>query len=258
MTYSIKPLKYATQRVPGPQAFLQSSWSDTVDFDFFVFLIQGEGMTAVVDCGMDDPSGINSLLLAGLGPQYLIRARPDRADVAALLAEEGVRLEDVDYVALTHFHSDHVSNVALFPRARYLISSGGWAELERLRSEIPQMIADPVFPAASIDYIEEMLEERVDLVDDGPTPLPGVGIRHIGGHTADSAAFTVPTAEGTVLIPGDTIYTYANLETDTPVGSLVDVAACYRAMKWAREVADLVLPTHDPLIIARHPGGVRG
>lgn len=257
MSYSIKILKYGSQVVPGPQVFFQAGWERRVTFDFYVFLIQGEGITAVVDCGMDDASAINSLISSGLGADYQISTRADRKGVAELLAGEGVSLDDVDYVALTHFHSDHVSNVALFPRARFLISEAGWSGLQELRKSIPKMIADPIFPVASIDFIERLIGERVDLLQDGATPMPGVSIKHLGGHTVDSAAFSIPTGEGHVIIPGDTIWTYENLETDTPIGAAVNIAECFRAMSWARQTADLILPTHDSLLLSRYPEGIR-
>ncbi len=256
MSYSIKILKYGTQLVPGPQVFFQSGWDRRIEFDFYVFLIQGEGLTAVVDCGMDDASAINALISSGLGPEYQILTRPDRKGVTELLAGEGVSLEDVDYVALTHFHSDHVSNIALFPRARFLISHSGWQELMELRQRIPNMVSNPIFPTSAITFIENMLEERVDLLADGETPLPGISIKHVGGHTADSAAFVIPTGEGRVVIPGDTIWTYENFESNTPVGSAVNISECFEAMSWVRQTADLILPTHDPLAAIRHPRGV--
>ena len=256
MSYVITPLRYGTQQVRGPQVFFQGHWDERIEFAFYVFLIQGEGRTAVVDCGIDDPSAINDLLAAGLGPDGLVRLREDRRGVAELLAAEGVALEDVDYVALTHFHSDHVGNVAMFPRARFLVSGEGWRRHQRLLSERPQMVPDPVFPTAAVSFLEDVLADRVDLLEDGATPLPGMSVRHVGGHTADSAAFTVPTEDGVVVIPGDTIWTYANLDGDVPVGAAVDVAECYAAMEWARTAGDLVLPTHDPLVQQRHPRGV--
>jgi glyoxylase-like metal-dependent hydrolase (beta-lactamase superfamily II) len=98
--------------------------------------------------------------------------------------------------------------------------------------------------------------DRIEATSDGPTLLPGVDIRHVGGHTPDSAAFVVPTEDGTVIIPGDTIWTYANLARNHPVGAAASIEDCYRAMHWARHSADLILPSHDPLVLARHPDGV--
>jgi glyoxylase-like metal-dependent hydrolase (beta-lactamase superfamily II) len=255
MSYTIKALHYATQQVPGPQAFFQAAWDERVEFYYYVFLLRGEGVTAVIDCGTSTFAPVNKALRRDLGEQGT--ARPTRGEqaVTALLAEEGVTTQDVDVVAITHFHWDHVGNVALFPNARFLVSAQGWKTHQDLRAHIPAMVADPVFPDQALEYLARHAE-RVDLTPDGPAPLPGVEIRHVGGHTADSAAFTIPTEEGRVVIPGDTIWTYANLERDLPVGAAVDIRQCHEAMAWARSAGDIILPTHDPAILRRHPAGV--
>ncbi len=255
MTYSIKALHYASQQVRGPQVFFQSGWDERIDFNYYVFLIRGEGVTAVVDCGTSTFAPVNEMLRADLGPDGVARPTAGEQAVAGLLEAEGVRTEDVDVVALTHFHWDHAGNVALFPHARFIVSERGWQRHQDLLAQRPQMVADPVFPAESLRFLETH-PDRVEFTPDGPTLLPGVQIRHVGGHTADSAAFTVPTDEGLAVIPGDTIWTYENLDRDVPVGAAVDIGECYDAMAWARKAGDLVLPTHDPRILDKHPGGI--
>jgi hypothetical protein len=34
-----------------------------------------------------------------------------------------------------------------------------------------------------------------------------------------------------------------------------DLLECYRAMDRIRAEADIILPTHDPEVLVRHPGG---
>jgi len=255
MSYTIKAMHYATQQVRGPQVFFQSGWDERIDFYYYVFLVRGECVTAIVDCGTSTFAPVNEALRRDLGEQGTARPTRDGQAVTALLAEEGVRPQDVDVVAITHFHWDHVGNVGLFPNARFLVSEQGWKAHQDLLARVPQMAADPVFPAQATDFLAANAE-RVEFTADGPTLLPGVDIRHVGGHTADSAAFTIPTEEGRVVIPGDTIWTYTNLERDLPVGAAVDIRQCYEAMAWAKSAGDLVLPTHDPAILRRHPDGI--
>lgn len=255
MSYTIKALHYATQQVRGPQVFFQASWDERIDFYYYVFLVRGEGVTAVVDCGTSTFAAVNEMLRRDLGEQGVARPTQGEQAVTALLARERVRPQDVDVVAITHFHWDHVGNAALFPNARFVVSAPGWKAHQDLRANVPAMVADPVFPEQALEFLAARAE-RVELTADGPTLLPGVEIRHVGGHTADSAAFTIPTEEGRVVIPGDTIWTYANLERDVPVGAAVDIRQCYEAMAWARTAGELVLPTHDPAILRRHPAGV--
>lgn len=255
MTYTIKILHYGTQRVRGPQVFFQSNWTTWFVFYYFVFLIRGAGVTAIVDCGTEAFAPVNELLRLSLGEEGIAQPVCGERSVMMLLENEGVRPEDVDIVALTHFHWDHIGNVALFPNAKFLISAEGWKCHQELLAHYPQMVSDPIFPTQAIDFLVAH-QDRLELLPDGSTPLPGVEIHYIGGHTADSAAFVIPTEEGRVVIPGDTIWTYANLDSDIPIGAAVNIRQCYDAMAWARTAGDLLLPAHDPQIVIRHPQGV--
>jgi glyoxylase-like metal-dependent hydrolase (beta-lactamase superfamily II) len=119
------------------------------------------------------------------------------------------------------------------------------------------MTPEPLFPAHVLRHVADD-PDRLVLLDDGPTPLPGVQVRHVGGHTVDSTGWVVRTDAGDVVCCSDTVFTYRNVEQDVPVGANVDLAACYEAMRWAREAGDVQLPCHDPALLHRHPGGVIG
>jgi glyoxylase-like metal-dependent hydrolase (beta-lactamase superfamily II) len=256
MTYSITPLLYARQQVPGPQVFFQSDWNQQYEFAFYVFLIRGNGITALIDCGVDDPSLVNEVVLrTALGEAGLVRAVGHGHTVTGLLAAQGLRPEDIDVVAITHFHWDHITNISLFPRARFLISKQGWQEYTRLTASAPDMLADPIFPHPVLDWLATQ-HDRLNPTEDGPTLLPGIDIRHTGGHTPDSAAFVVPTDAGTVIMPGDTIWTYSNLTRNHPIGAATSIEQCYQAMHWARDRGDLIMPSHDPVVLSRYPRGI--
>jgi glyoxylase-like metal-dependent hydrolase (beta-lactamase superfamily II) len=233
-----------------------SAWDQWVRFNYYAFLLRGEGHTALIDCGIDDLAAFNAMNLTALGERGLVRPSRREGMMLSALSDAGVRAEDVDTVCFTHFHADHAANARLFPRARFLVSAEGWQRLSELYRNAPHMVPDPLFPRDVVAYLRDLLDERLDLAPDGETTLPGVTIRHVGGHTADSAAFIIPTSAGSALIPGDTIWLYRNLEANIPVGSNVDVRACFDAMAWARQAADICLPTHDPELMLRYPDGV--
>lgn len=255
MGYSVKALCYATQEVPGAQVYFQSDWNRWFTFNYYVFLVRGEGRTMLIDCGMDDVTAFNAMLAEGLGRRGVVHPSVREHAVVELLAREGVRPDDVDTVAFTHFHADHVANARLWTNARYLVSAEGWRRSIALRSAWPAMMPDPLFPADLLDFLEEIRETRMDVVEDGPSPVPGLEVHYVGGHTLDSAAFVLDSDEGRIVIPGDTIWMYGNLERNQPVGATANVEQCYAAMAWARLAGDIVVPTHDPAVIERHPGG---
>lgn len=255
MSARIDILHYALQQVPGPQAFFQAHFDEWFTFAFYAFLIRSEGRNVLLDCGMDDSEPLNALCRASLGDRGVVRPNNRESRITELLDRHGLRPEDIDVVAFSHFHIDHIANARLFSRARFLVSDEGWSRHMATRQSFPQMTPDPAFPAAVIDFLVEVKEERVDLVRDGPTSVPGLSVRYVGGHTLDSAAFVAETDEGSVVFPGDTISARRNLEDDHPVGSAVDIAQCYRAMAWARSAGEVILPSHEPDLLQRHRGG---
>ena len=71
-----------------------------------------------------------------------------------------------------------------------------------------------------------------------------------------SQAFTVQTKRGLAVFPSDTVFYYENLEQNHPVGLSIDLVQCYQAMARVREIADIVVPPHDPRLLERFPDGV--
>jgi glyoxylase-like metal-dependent hydrolase (beta-lactamase superfamily II) len=118
-----------------------------------------------------------------LGPRLLDGGQPE-----PVLARFGLRPEDVARVIVTHFHADHVSGLALFPKARFLASRDGWAAL-RGRSRMGNL-RHGIFP----ELLPSDFADRLDLVEaTAPVPLPGVpgGMR---GHDilGDGSMLSLP------------------------------------------------------------------
>jgi glyoxylase-like metal-dependent hydrolase (beta-lactamase superfamily II) len=88
--------------------------------------------------------------------------------------------------------------------------------------------------------------------------VPGIRVIETGGHSPGHQIVVVETGEGTVVIPGDEIYMYANLEQDIPIGYYHDFERVSRAMDLIAELGDHVLPAHDAEVARRYPGGVVG
>jgi glyoxylase-like metal-dependent hydrolase (beta-lactamase superfamily II) len=95
------------------------------------------------------------------------------------LAAAGFTVDDIDFVMCTHMHVDHVgwnmlAGAPFFPNARYL---GHRADFELFTQE-----------HANRPYVRDQLlglaaTGRLELVDDGTAPLPGVALEHVPGHT---------------------------------------------------------------------------
>ena len=254
--YSIKAIKYCEQSVPGPQMFYMSRWDEWMVADFLLFVLRrDDGKVVLVDTGVRDVDEIQPLVVAGAGHKGRFRMDMATQNVPLLLRQEGIDPADVEYVLITHLHYDHCSNAKLFPNAKFVVSRTGWHLT--LDPPVPALVPDVLFPRDILAYLAGEARDRLILADDDePEILPGIGAFYVGGHTMCSQAFTVNTKQGLAVFPGDTIFYYENLEKNHPVGLAVDIVECYEAMARVREVADIVVPPHDPLLLKKFPDGV--
>jgi len=254
--YSIKAIKYCEQSVPSPQMFFMSRWGEWMVADFFLFILRrDDGKVMLIDTGVRDVDEIQPLVVAGVGQKGRFRMDMETQSIPLLLRKEGVDPADVQYVFITHLHYDHCSNARLFPNAKFVVSRTGWHLT--LDPPHPALIPDILFPRDILAYFAGEARDRLILVDDEtPEIIPGIGAFYVGGHTMCSQAFTVQTKEGLAVFPGDTVFYYENLEKNHPVGLAVDIKQCFQAMDRIREIADIVVPPHDPVLLQRYPGGI--
>jgi glyoxylase-like metal-dependent hydrolase (beta-lactamase superfamily II) len=132
----------------------------------------------LVDTGVGPP---------GTGDPFL----EDRAGrLPTLLASLGVSPEDVDLVVFTHLHVDHVGwnmldGAPFFPRARYVAHR---ADFDAFTTRHPdrRYVQDQLAALAATGTLE--------LIDEGGSPLPGVEVEHVPGHTSGSCVVTIGDA----------------------------------------------------------------
>lgn len=125
-----------------------------VDVPSNVLLLRGHGQTVLVDAG----SGSYAGLWEGA-----------TEDLEGSLAAAGCRFEDVDLLVMTHLDFDHVGGCFEFPRARMAIPTAA----------VPD--ADPNDPGHRA-VREFEAAGRLDRVEDGGSPAPGIVVRSAPGH----------------------------------------------------------------------------
>jgi len=155
-------------------------------------------------------NGDHALLIdTGFGPQSL---PPDPATPRGAihggalldsLAELGRSPAEIQAVAFTHLHVDHVgwawhptagTNEPAFANAGYLVPEPEWAQRDVLEAH------------GTTREILTTLAPRVRTVTDGQEIFPGVGVRITAGHTPGHAEYVI-TAGGQQLIAfGDALH----------------------------------------------------
>ncbi len=239
MTYRIRALKNGECDVRDYITF-HDGGEETSLFFLYVWLIEGGASPMLVETGVSDVEGFSRGVEAYIPGG--VRQRPEERTVP-LLESAGVRPEDVSHVFVTHFHGDHYDSFPLFPRAVLVAGRKGFPGVDALA---------PGVAAA----LRQRGDEALMLVEDGEV-MPGIRAFHLGAHSPCSTGLSIDTKAGRVVLPGDLIYKYENLEGPRPPG-WTDTGEWSRALEKIRTQGDVVVPAHDPLVLERWPGGVIG
>lgn len=244
--YSVSILNNGTWIAPGAVVYSHPyGWREPVEIVQNFFLVEGGGHAVLVDTGVD-------ALESFLTEEQLQRLKPPPSRTTRdLLAERGLAPEDVDMLILTHLHFDHYVNARMFANARIIVN----------RREL-QYVLDPAngrymprqgFPREVFAWLVDDAWERLELVEGEAEVLPGIRVLETGGHSPGHQIVTIETGSGLVVIPGDEVYRYDNLEQSIPIGYFYDFERLVGAMDLLRSLGGHLLPAHDPDVHARYP-----
>jgi glyoxylase-like metal-dependent hydrolase (beta-lactamase superfamily II) len=125
------------------------------------------------------------------------------------LGRLGIRPEEVDVVVTTHLHWDHAGGLTrrnaegevelTFKNARHFVQRSEWdfALQPDVRSRI-SYIADDFTPLADGNDLVEFLDGDAEV-------LPGIHLRHVGGHTPGSQVLVLQSGEMACAVTGDLV-----------------------------------------------------
>lgn len=244
--YTVTILDNGRWVAPGAVIYAHPyGWREPVEIAQQFFLVEGNGHVVLVDTGID---GLEQYVD---GAQLeRLQSAPSVSTVDALAAHR-VAPEDVDTLILTHLHFDHYANARLFGRARVVVNRTEY--LSVLLPENRRYAPRVGFPRDTIAWLVDEAWERLELVAGEVEVLPGLRVVETGGHSPGHQIVTVETSEGRVVIPGDAIYVFENLEQDIPIGYYHDLDKVSAAMDLIKDLGGHVLPAHDPAVRERYP-----
>ncbi|WP_353713561.1 N-acyl homoserine lactonase family protein [Arthrobacter sp. K5] len=209
--------------------------------DYYFWVVQGPDTTIVVDTGFSEDAGRK-------------RGRTLLLDPAEALAQLGIDPEAIEDVIVTHGHYDHIGNLGLFPNARIHMAE---AEYRFWTSPTSGHIQFSFYSEeGEIDQLRlAETEGRLKLFSGETSPVPGIRLVEVGGHTPGQAIVYVPTSEGEVLLASDAVHFYEELERDMPFTAVSDLPTMYDAFAFIRrekqERGLTVIPGHDPDVLTR-------
>ncbi len=241
--YEVYAIRYARHERTARANFVDGDEHDgPMPLDYFVWLARGEAGTFVIDTGFDDRAAAE-------------RGRQLIAPVGDGLITLGVEPREVRDVIVTHMHYDHAGNHHLFPAARYHLQD---AEMAFCTGRA--MTHAALRHAYGLGDVQEMTAKvfggRVAFHAGDAELAPGLSLHLIGGHTAGMQAVRVWTRRGWLVLASDAAHFYANMDEGRPFPIVHDVAAMlegHRTLKTLASSGDLVIPGHDPLVLARFP-----
>ncbi|MBU1700141.1 MAG: MBL fold metallo-hydrolase [Candidatus Eisenbacteria bacterium] len=173
-------------------------------------VIQGEGMTILVDTGVGHR--FSDVMKAHLNLDAEVQ-------IGAELRKAGIEPEQVTHLFLTHLHFDHSGGLFRgsiekpepnFPHAKILIQRENY---ERASNPGPKERAS--YRALEL---EPLSKSDLVLLDGEAEPLPGIRVRVTHGHTRGHQSVEVFSKNDFLLYPGDLAPTISHLRLAFSMG----------------------------------------
>jgi glyoxylase-like metal-dependent hydrolase (beta-lactamase superfamily II) len=133
----------------------------------------------------------------GLTPDAALKPDSGIKPLKAQLAEIGYSPADIDYLAMSHYHSDHTANANDFASATWIVQK---AERDAMFAEQPaRIMATATFSALKNSRTKILTGEDYDVFGDGRAV-----IKSAPGHTPGHQVLLLKFAQdGNILLAGD-------------------------------------------------------
>nr|MBC8235897.1 ester cyclase [bacterium] len=179
-------------------------------------------------------------------------------DHETMLSRIGVSLEQINYVVVDHTCFDHPGGVDLFPNATVIIEQAAFDKPNPLAIPLPDGSLFNLALEEDYAKLEKIREEgRLKVVDGDYEIAPGLKMYYAPGHTYETNFLGINTKDGTVVMTGDSCYTYLNLKHNLlPVDWVTtDADLMLQSYERIRQVMGssdaLLVPGHDMDIFKR-------
>jgi glyoxylase-like metal-dependent hydrolase (beta-lactamase superfamily II) len=243
--YKIFALKYAGPFTSSVALVLyRTDWDKTIERNYYIWAVQGNGTTVVLDCGVRPILAKQRKLHGYINP-------------AKVLSRIGIDSVKVEHLVISHIHFDHSGGIELFPNAKVYVQ----------KKEVDFWINDPISqrPAFanfsdsfSLRQIEDLRStNRLVLIDGDKTILPGIELLLTPGHTPALQSMAIKTVKGLAILASDCAHIHKSFEIDMPSGIITDLPAWLRSFTKLRDKVkgniDMLFPGHDKQMLDNYP-----
>ncbi|MBO9202096.1 MULTISPECIES: N-acyl homoserine lactonase family protein [Niastella] len=252
--YEVYALKFASSahRWPIADWVDKGPKNDSVQIDFMIWLIKGNGRTVLVDAGFlnDIPDAKEFTIV-----NYV---RPD-----STLQKMGLKPTEITDIILSHPHWDHIDGLNLFPNAQvwmqqddfYYYVGAAWQKGGSAGGFNKRDVRK---------LIDKNLAGKLTLVNgDSLEIIPGIKVFTGSRHTFNSQYVLVETGSNNVILASDNIWVYYSLEHMLPAsaGGTYDPAGYVNAMQRMKTLVRdprYIIPGHDGKIFSNFPAVKKG
>jgi len=236
--YRIHPIVMGTKQFDKGMMTYQHDYGKPYTIPIYCWYLEGGDRSIIVDTGEMHPVQSEDREQGIGGPIYTFETG---------LEKHGLTPEGIDTIIHTHLHNDHCENDYKCTNAEIFVHP---KELEHIHDPHP----------LDFRYVEDYIEDveasgQLRLIDSDQEIADGIRVMHTPAHTEGGLTVLVETAGGTAAITGfctinDNFFPPKQIkamEMDViPPGTHVNAYDAYNIMIQVRDLADILLPLHEP------------
>lgn len=216
------------------------------------YLIEHSKGLVLVDTGWNEEIRINQKLhLGNLAYSMYKGELPKGTSIKEQLFQKGIHPKDIEYVILSHMHSDHVSGLKHVTEAKnILVSDVELRATQKCLGYIPSMWSGVPIRGFSLETIPYgPYRKGYDLFDDHSLYLV-----HTPGHTDGMISVLVKGNKQWIVLASDAGYAKKSWENMILPGLTTNKVAAKKSLEWIKQMGRdkdciQVIANHDPHII---------